>query len=194
MNCSMPGFSFLHYILEFAQTHVHWISDTIQSSPTLCNLMGCSTPGFPVLHYILEFAQTNIHGVGDTIQPSHPLSRSSPPALNLLQHQGLFQRLGSLHQVAKVLVPKLKFNTLATWCTEPTHWKRPWCWESLRAEGEGVGRGWDSWKASLTQWTWVWANSKSLWRTEKPGVLQFIGSQRVGYDLTIKQQQHDLFN
>ena len=94
----------------------------------------------------------------------------------------------------EVLVPKVKFNTLATWCAEPTHWKRPWCWESLRAEGEGVGRGWDSWKASLTQWTWVWANSKSLWRTEKPGVLQFIGSQRVGYDLAIKQQQHDLFN
>ena len=45
--------------------------------------------------------------------------------------------------------------TLATWCKEPTHWKRPWCWERLRAGGEGSNRGWDGWMASSTQWTWV---------------------------------------
>ena len=50
-------------------------------------------------------------------------------------------------------------STLATWCEEPTHWKRPWCWERLKAGGEGDDRGWDGWMASLTQWTWVWANS-----------------------------------
>ena len=49
--------------------------------------------------------------------------------------------------------------TLATWCKEPTHWKRPWCWERLRAGGEGSNRGWDGWMASPTQWPWVWANS-----------------------------------
>ena len=48
---------------------------------------------------------------------------------------------------------------LATWCEEPTHWKRPWCWERLRAR-EGSNRGWDGWMASSTQWTWVWANSR----------------------------------
>ena len=48
-------------------------------------------------------------------------------------------------------------NTLATWCEEPAHWKRPWCWEKLRARGEGDIRGWDGWIASLTQWTWVLA-------------------------------------
>ena len=52
-------------------------------------------------------------------------------------------------------------NTLATWCEEPTHWKRPWCWERLKAGGEGDDRGWDGWMASLTQWTWAWASSKS---------------------------------
>ena len=62
-------------------------------------------------------------------------------------------------------------NTLATWCKEPTHWKRLWCWERLRAGGEGDGRGWDGWMASLTRWTWVWANSRRWWRTGKPGVL-----------------------
>ena len=44
-------------------------------------------------------------------------------------------------------------NSLATWCKEPTHWKKPWCWERLRAGGEGDDRGWDGWMASLTQWT-----------------------------------------
>ena len=49
-------------------------------------------------------------------------------------------------------------NTLATWCKELTHWRRPWCWERLKAGGEGDDRGWDGWMASLTQWTWVWVN------------------------------------
>ena len=54
-------------------------------------------------------------------------------------------------------------NTLATWCKELTQWKRPWCWERLKAGGEGDDRGWDGWMASPTQWTWVWANSGSWW-------------------------------
>ena len=73
-------------------------------------------------------------------------------------------------------------NTLATWCEELTHLKRPWCWERLRAGGGGDDRGWDGWMALLTQWTWVWVNSGSWWWKGRPGVLQFMGSQRVGYD------------
>jgi len=73
-------------------------------------------------------------------------------------------------------------STLATWCEELTHLKRPWCWERLRIGGEGDDRGWDGWMASLTQWTWVWVNSRSWWWTGRPGVLQFMGSQRVGHD------------
>ena len=68
-------------------------------------------------------------------------------------------------------------NTWATWCEEPTHWKRPWCWERLRAGKEGGNRGWDSWIASLTQRTWVWANSGRQCRTGKPDVLQSMGLQ-----------------
>ena len=52
-------------------------------------------------------------------------------------------------------------NPLATWCEELTHWKRPWCWERLKAVGEGDDRGWDGWMASLTRWIWVWASSGS---------------------------------
>ena len=66
-------------------------------------------------------------------------------------------------------------NTLATWCKELTHWKRPWCWEWLRAGGEVDDRGWDGWMASLTEWTWVWTNSGRWWRTGKLGVLQSMG-------------------
>ena len=70
-------------------------------------------------------------------------------------------------------------NTLATSCEELTHWKRLWCWERLVAGGKGDDKGWDGWMASLTQWTWVWVNSGSWWWTGKPGVLWFMGSQRV---------------
>ena len=72
-------------------------------------------------------------------------------------------------------------NTLATWCKELTHLKRPWCWERLKA-GEEDDRGWDGWMASPTQWTWVWVDSGSWWWTVKPGMLWFMGSQRVGHD------------
>ena len=60
--------------------------------------------------------------------------------------------------------------------------KRPWCWERLRAGGEGDDRGWDGWMASLTQWTWVWTNYRRRRRTGKPGVLQSMGSQRVRHN------------
>ena len=73
-------------------------------------------------------------------------------------------------------------NTLATSCEVLTHWKRLWCWEGLRAVGEGDDRGWDGWMASLARWTRVWVNSGSWWWTGRPGLLQFMGSQRVGHD------------
>ena len=66
---------------------------------------------------------------------------------------------------------------------------RPWCWERLEAGGEGDNRGLDGWMTSLTQWTWVWANSR-WWRTRKPGVLQYIGSPGVGHDWATEQEQN----
>ena len=73
-------------------------------------------------------------------------------------------------------------STLVTSCEEVTHWKRLWCWEGLRAGGEGDNRRWDGWNAPLTRWTWVWVNSSSWWWIGRPGVLQYVGSQRVGHD------------
>ena len=63
-----------------------------------------------------------------------------------------------------------------------THWKRLWCWEGLEAREEGDDRGWDGWMASPTWWMWVWVISGSWWWTGRPGVLWFMGSQRVGHD------------
>ena len=73
-------------------------------------------------------------------------------------------------------------NTLATWCEVLPHLKRPWYWERLRGGGEGDDRGWDDWMAWRTQWLWVWVNSGSWWWTGRPGVLQSMGSQRIGQD------------
>ena len=78
-------------------------SSVAQSCPTLCDPMNRSTPGLPVHHQLPESTQTHVYQVGDAIQPSHPLSSPSPPALNLSQHQGLFQKVSSSHQVAKGL-------------------------------------------------------------------------------------------
>ena len=74
---------------------------------------------------------------------------------------------------------KLKLQYLATWCEELTHWKRSWCWESLKAGGETNDRGWDCWMASPIQWAWVWASSRSRWWRGKSGMLQSVRSQRI---------------
>ena len=81
-------------------------------------------------------------------------------------------------------------NTLASWCEELTHWKIPWCWERLRAGRGGGDRGWDGWMASVTRWTWVWVDSGSWWWAGRPGVLWFMGSQRVGHDWATRHAAH----
>ena len=81
-------------------------------------------------------------------------------------------------------------STLATWCEELTHLRRPWCWERLKVGEKGDDRGWDGWMASPTQWTWVWANSRSWWRTGRPGVLQSMESQRFRLNWVTERQQN----
>ena len=104
--------------------------------------------------------------------PVHPCS----PTLLFSEHLGHSGRYLSLYRCY------WNSSTLATSCEELTHWKRLWCWEGLGAGGEGDDRGWDCWMASLTRWTWVSVNSGSWWWTGRPGVLRFMGSQRVGHD------------
>ena len=92
------------WILLLLLLFTHWVVSTLWP-------MDCSTPGFPVHHQLLETAQTHVHRVGDAIQPSHPLLSPSPPAFNLSQDQDLFQWVGSLHQMAKVLELQLQHRS-----------------------------------------------------------------------------------
>ena len=85
-----------------------WLLLLFFSCKDFCDSMDCRMSGSPVLHCLREFAQTQVHWVGDAIPPSHPLLFPSSPALNLSQHQGLFQLVSSLHQVVKVLELQLQ--------------------------------------------------------------------------------------
>ena len=87
------------------------------------------------------------------------------------------------------LMLKLKLQYFGTWYEELTHWENTGCWERLKVGGEQDDRGWDGWMASLTQWTWVWANSRRWWGTGKPGVLQSMELQSIGQDWVTEQQQ-----
>ena len=118
----------------YTYTHPSQFSSVAQLCPTLCDPMNRSTPGLPVHHQLPEFTQTHVHGVSDAIQPSHPLSSPSTPALNLSQHQGLFQWVNFSHQVAKVLEFQLQHQSLQ-W-TPKTDLPLGWTgWISLQSKG-----------------------------------------------------------
>ena len=87
------------------------------------------------------------------------------------------------------LMLKLKLQYFGHLVQRANSSERPWCWERLKAGGEGDDRGRDGWMASPTQWTWVWVSSGRWWRTGKPGVLQSLGSQWVWHDWATEQQQ-----
>ena len=80
------------------------------------------------------------------------------------------------------LMLKLKLQYFGHLLQRTDSLKRLRCWERSQAGGEGDNRGWDGWMASLTQWKWVWVNSGRWWWSGRPGVLRFVGSQRVGHD------------
>ena len=84
------------------------------------------------------------------------------------------------------LLLKLKLQYFGHVIRRADSFERPWCWERLKAGGEGNDRGWDGWMASLTQWTWVWVDRGSWCLTGTPGVLWFMGLQRVRHDWAIE--------
>ena len=91
----------------------------------------------------------------------------------------------SNQSILKEISPEYSLEGLMlklTWCKKLTHWKRPWCWERLRAGGEGDDRGWDSWMTSPNWWTRVWVSSGGWWWTGKPVVLHSVGWQRGRQD------------
>ena len=96
-------------------------------------------------------------------------------------NQSILKEISSEYSFERLML-KLKLWTLASWCKELTHWKRPWCWERWKVAGEGNDGGWHDWMPSPTQWTWVWVNSGSWWWTWRLGVLQFMKTQTIECD------------
>ena len=110
-------------------------------------------------------------------------------------HAGDFLRVPwtarrSNQSILKYFIGRTDVEAEAPILWPPDAKKRRWCWERLKAKGEEGGRGWDGWMASPTQCTWIWASSGRQRRTEEPGVLQFMESQRVGHDVATEQQQN----
>ena len=124
-TCTEKWFSYHFSSVQF--------SSVSQSCLTLCNPVKHSTPGLPVHHQLPELTQTHVHQVSDAIQPSHPLSSPSPPARNPSQHQSLFQRVKSSHEVAKVL--ERNFVDLALWTSgpQPPCPPLPFTWMSVKS-------------------------------------------------------------
>ena len=113
--------------------------------------------GFSCSHVLLDYT------LDVTVGPSRRLSaeENSWESLGLQGDQtSQSERKSTLNTHWKDWCWNGNSSTLATWCEELTHWKRPWCWERLKAGGEGGDRAWDRWMASLTQWTWVWVSSR----------------------------------
>ena len=118
---------------NFEKQLIVQFSSATQSCPTLWDPMDSNMPGLPVHHQLPEFNQTHDHWVGDAIQPSYLLSSTSPPALNLSQHQGLFQWVSSSHQVAKVLEFQLQHQPSSEYSGLISFWM-DW-WGLLAVEG-----------------------------------------------------------
>ena len=146
--------------------------------------MDCSMPGFPVLYHLPELSTEGLNAF--KLWCWRRLLRVPWTVRRL--NQSILKEINREYSLEELML-KLKLHILATWCEELTHWKRPWCWEKLKAGGKGGNKGWDGWMAALTQWTWVWGNSERQWWTEKPGMLQFMGSQRIGHALASGQRQ-----
>ena len=127
----------------------------------LCDSMDCGTPCFPALHSLLEFAQTHVHRVSDAIQPSHSLSSFSPLALNLFQHQGLFQWI-ERHQVAKVLEH------------QPQHQSFQWIFmkhkiiQVLLREDQWSRQRWDEWVLETQGIIGKAVSEGNFWITDPP--------------------------
>ena len=83
-------------------------------------------------------------------------------------NQSILKEVSPEYSLERLML-KLNSNSLATWCEEQIHLNRPWCWERLKAGGEGDYREWDRWMASMSQWTWVWVNADCWWWTGRPG-------------------------
>ena len=151
--------------------------------PTLCDPMDCSTPGFSVLHDLLEFAQAHVHWISDAIQPSHPVSPSSPPALNLYQHQGLFQWVGSSYQVAKVLELQFQHQSFQCLNIQMNKWRRRCEKIDERQDGRLKRQRWED--IQTHGWMDGW------WKDKNGSMVRFVTSHALGLGMGNKTALHN---
>ena len=212
MNCSTPALLVHHQLPEFTQTHIHWVSDAIQPSHPLSSPSppAPNSPHHQSLEIRLKaetllcdkgpyrqsygFSSSHVrmwesdHKEGSALKNwcfrTAVLEKTLESPLNCKEIKPVHLKgyrpwifIGRTNAEAEdpILWPPDVKNWL--WC-----WERLWCWVRLKAGGEGDNRGWDGCMASLTQWTWIWVNSRSWWWTGRPGVLRFMGSQRVEHN------------
>ena len=135
--------------------------------PTLHDPMDCSLPG------------SSLCGMFQTFELSCWRRLLRVPWTARRSNQSILKKISPEYALEGLML-KLKFQYFGHLMRRTDFWKRPWCWERLKAGGEGDNRSWDGWMASLTQWAWVCINSRSWWWTGKSGVLQSMGSQGVG--------------
>ena len=115
--------------------------------------------------------QTDIHTPREkerdcSIQKQHGTFAGIDHTLSHKASRGKFKKIEIISSIFS------DHSTMRLECEQLTHWKSPWCWERLKAEGEQAVRGWNGWMASLMQWMWTWANFGRWWGTERPGMLQ----------------------
>ena len=186
-----PGKSMSNFIVRLIFINCCW--SVTKSCPTLYNPMDCSTPGLTVLHYLPHFAQTHVYWVGDAIKESWVPKNWcfwSVVWRRLLRVPWTARRSRPVHPKGNqswIFIGRtdVEAETPILWLPDAKNWligKDPWCWERVRAGGEGDDRGWDGWLASPTQWAWVWVNSSSWWWAGRSGMLQSMGLQRVRHD------------
>ena len=195
-----------HQLLELAQTHVHQVGDAIPpshllSSPFLLPPIFPSIRVFPMSQFFLPGGQS----IGSSASTSAlPMNIQDWSTLGWtswisLQSKGLSRDFSSttvqqhpffgLNIYWKDWCWSWSSNTMATWCEQPTHWKKTLVLGKMEGRRRRGNKGWYSWMASLIPWTWTWAPSRRWWGTKKPGELQSMGSQRVENDLVTEQQQ-----
>ena len=203
MDCSTPGFSVLHHLLELAQAPVHCVCDAIQRSHSLPSTSPPAFNLFSIRVYsdepALPIRWPKYWSFTFRISPSSEYSELISHRnywLDLRPVQGTLESSLDWKEIQPVHPKRnqswifigrtdVEAETPILWPPDTKswlHWKRPWCRERLKAGGEGDNSRWDVWMASLTQWTWVWASSGSWWWTGKSGVQQSMGSQRVEHD------------
>ena len=154
MDCSTPGFPVLHYLQDFAQTHVYWVGDAIKESWVPKNWCFWSM----VWRRLLRV-----------------------PWITRRSSQSILKEISSEYSL-EGLILKLKLQYFGYLMRRTDSLEKTLTLGKIEGGGEGDDRGWDGWMASLTQWAWVWVNSSSWWWAGRSGMLQSMGLQRVRHD------------